>query len=448
MKFFHSCDLKKAMPPLRLLSIGLIGMAGMLSSSLSYSAESVKPLTTENLLKEKPSEVPYFDISNYLTQYSSGLIQAKPLESGKSLSFRVNAFEQSLETTTVEDADAMIDRYTFDEETFIKNSNLPDFLQAKTAYYKSLSFNDKTQTYERKYLYPEDWKDLFFPPRHQLTLPYQRYDQRFVDRSNLPKDSAYYSADWHKSIDAKTQTHLTFGNQLDILSNGLALQKKIELSKKAKKSIFVGVMSFLCDDNSLELFNTLADRVKDGVDVRIMMEGLWTDLAFEKCASKMRKAGMEVILSTDMVTPFKPMILFHNKFWIFDNQEAILGGENIVNSDGASTGFNHKNRDVDVHVVGPAVTDIMQAFADLYDRFSKFPIRTRPFRGITDLRAAIAERVKNETAVTGPENYDRLLGSPETRSKGVCRFVIQGPQAASRYTISQTYVEYINQAKQ
>ena len=150
MKFFHSCDLKKAMPPLRLLSIGLIGMAGMLSSSLSYSAESVKPLTTENLLKEKPSEVPYFDISNYLTQYSSGLIQAKPLESGKSLSFRVNAFEQSLETTTVEDADAMIDRYTFDEETFIKNSNLPDFLQAKTAYYKSLSFNDKTQTYERK----------------------------------------------------------------------------------------------------------------------------------------------------------------------------------------------------------------------------------------------------------------------------------------------------------
>ena len=432
----------------RPLSIGMLSILGALASSPLAHAQT-KAWTTEDLLKSKPTSIPYSEMADYLNHSSSGLLQAKPQGLGEDLHFRVNAFEQSLEATTVQEADWMDAHFTFDESGFIKSMNQPDFLQAKIAYYKNLAFDGKSQTYERKYIYPNDWKDLFFPPVHELTLPDQSYDQRWVDRASLPKDSAYYSSEWHKSVDAKTGTRLTFGNKLELLENGLSLQKKIELAKKATQSIYAGVMTFTCDPNSDQLVDVLIDRAKAGVDVRVVMEGLWTEIGYKKCAKKMRKGGIDLVLTNDMVKIFKPQILFHNKIWIFDNNEAIMGGQNIIDSDGASTGYNHMNRDVDIHVEGPAVTDIMQGYAGFWDHFVDTKHKKKKHRNLDNLRAAIAKRLSDETAAKqrGQENYDQLLGDESTRNKGVCRFGIQGPQG-DRYLVSKLYAEYIGRAEQ
>lgn len=431
-------------------SFGLLGLSVLMLSISARAQDRSSTLNTESMLSNRMTGLLLVDIAEYLKKNSSGFIQVKPKDlAQKSLTFRVNFFEKSLESTTVEDPDSLDQMFSFDEAAFIKSMNAPDFLQAKIEYYKKLAFDSKTQSYERKYLYPNDWKDLFFPPIHDLTLPNQQYDQRFVDRKTLSKESPYYSAEWHKGVDARTKTGLTFGNKLEILSNGISYDRKIELSKKATQSIYVGVMSVVCDKNSMELLNVLGQRVKEGVDVRIIMEGLWTDIAFNGCKKKLRDMGIEVILATDMMKLFKKPILFHNKIWIFDNQEVIMGGENIISADDGSTGFNHHNRDVDVDVKGPAVTDVMNAYADLYDHFVSTPKQKRTHRGVEGLRAAVAQRMQAETEAKarGQENYDSLLGSPDTRSKGVCRFGIQGPQGNPKL-VSELYVEYISQAQQ
>lgn len=410
--------------------------------------------TTDDLLSKRPSQVSYFEVSDYLKRNSNGFITALPLPGTSlpsDLSFRVDSFEKSFQSTTVQSPDALDKQFQFDIAGFTASMRQPDFLRAKISYYQTLPFNRTLQTYARNYLYPEDWMDLFFPPQHSLTLSNQQYDERFVDRAQLPKDSNYFSADWHKRVDALSNTGLTFGNELEVLSNGLSHDKKLELIKRAHKSIYIGVMSFGCDPNSSELLNALAERVSAGVDVRLMMEGLWTTIAFEGCMKKMKEAGIEVILANDMLKFGNQQGLFHNKIWIFDENEGILGGENIVDADGASTGFNHHNRDVDVHVKGPAVTEMMQAYINLYDRYVHTSKQKRKFRGLDELRAATASRFAAETSARqrGQENYESILSSPDTRTKGVCRFVIQGPQGdGNRFRVGQVYTEYVKAAKQ
>ena len=442
---------KKAHFKINPLFLCWMGAIGITQSTFAHATD----WTTAELLSQKPTSVPYQDIADYLSRSSNGWITGSPLAGStfpSNLSFRVNIGEQSLVTNTIQSPDLLDLQFNFDESAFIRSMHQPDFLRAKIAYYQTLPFSQLSQRYARNYLYPEDWMDLFFPPVHTLTLPNQQYDERFIDRSALPQNSTYYSADWHKSVDALTNTRLTFGNELEILTNGLSHDKKKELILKAQNSIYIGVMTFTCDANSMELLDALADRVRAGVDVRIMMEGLWTELAYQGCMKKMKDAGIEVILATDMLKAGNQQGLFHNKIWIFDNHEAIMGGENIITADGASTGFNHNNRDVDVHVFqGPAVTEMMQAYINLYDRYIHTPLQKKQFRGVDALRSAYAQRFNAETLAgqRGQDHYAQILGSPSTRSKGVCRFAIQGPEGdGNRHRVSQVYTEYIKQAQQ
>ncbi len=427
-----------------------LGIAGTLSSAF---ADPV--LTTPDMLAtvKNKSLVNFGEISDYLQAQSGGFIQPV-LESRARLTnvqFRVNADRKTFEHVEVTDPNQMSLSYTFDLAGFAQKMGSPDFLTAKSAYYNNLVFNQDLQAYQRDYITPDEWKSLFFPPQHELTLAPAAYDQRFVDRSEMPQDSEYFSADWHKKVDGLTNTQLTFGNELEILSNGLSFDKKLELVKSAQKSIYVGVMAFVCDSTSRDLLEALKERRKAGVDVRVMLEGVWTEVAFHGCMHEMRKADIEVILATDLLRRGDQQDLFHNKIWIFDENVAIMGGENIINSDSASTGFNAKNRDVDLLVKGPAVTEIMQAYVDLYHRFVKSKHKRKKYKGVEDLEKAVAARTAAETASgqRGQDQYEKILSNKDTRTKGVCRFVIQGPQGPNpdRHRITTAYVEYIKAAK-
>ncbi len=432
------------------LSFAVTSLLGVLGfGATAYSTD----WTTDQLLKQKPT-VTYQELSDYLSRSTNGFITALPLTSTtfpSNLSFNVNTYEKSFESTSLQDPDALDLQFSFDVEGFTKYMNQPDFLHAKIAYYQTLPFDSILQTYARNYLYPNDWKDVFFPPQHELALAPQQYDQLFVDRSQLPQQSNYYNADWHKGVDNATNTELTFGNEVQLLENGLSHDKKLELIRASRKSIYIGVMTFDCSPNSMELLNALAQRVQAGVDVRLMMEGVWTELAYEGCKKKMEDAGIEVVLANDLLKIGDQQDLFHNKIWVFDENEGIMGGENIVPSDGASTGFNHNNRDLDVHVKGPAVTEMMQAYVNLYDRYVNTKSEKKNHRGLDTLRAAISRRTSEEHAnhQRGQENYEVILNNPATRSKGVCRFAIQGPEGdGNRHRVSQVYTSYIQQAQQ
>jgi phosphatidylserine/phosphatidylglycerophosphate/cardiolipin synthase-like enzyme len=394
----------------------------------------------------------YQELNDYLNQSSQGLVSGDDkamnfLEADAPI-YRVNKKRGSFEAQDLDARDAYLKLFHFDLPTYLKNSGAKDFLTAKVNYYKNLEFNEKKQRYIQESLHPEEWKSLFFPPQETLDLPPQAYDDRFLDPASFANTSSYFSADWHKAVDAKTNTRLTFHNDLQILTNNKSFAKKLELVKKSKKSIYIGIMTIMCDKSSLELIDALSERVDAGVDVRVILEGLWSRVVFRGCVKRMEDAGIEVIYANDLIRTGEQHSYFHNKIWIFDESEAIMGGENILNSENQSTGFNGKNRDTDIYIKGPAVTEIMGAYVDLYDRYVHTDHQLRKYRGIEDLRAVTAKKLAAETAahLRGTENYDAVMASPTERDHGVCRFVIQGPQN-NHHKVVDTFLEYVKVAQ-
>src|ERR1035437_3433107 len=96
------------------------------------------------------------------------------------------------------------------------------------------------------------------------------------------------------------------------------------------------------------------------------MEKLYMGTLFRSCANRLRNGGVDVVLVGDQLKLKSLLAFFHVKLWIRDGEEAIVGGQNIVRYENNSTGFNNLNRDTDVLVQGPAVTDFLHEYLDLW----------------------------------------------------------------------------------
>jgi len=109
-----------------------------------------------------------------------------------------------------------------------------------------------------------------------------------------------------------------------------------------------------------------------------------------------------------------------------------MGGQNLVDRSHKATGYNHFNKDTDVRIEGPIVTDLLEDYIKLSERFSRqdFPTHYK-----TEVLAQKEAQRLNGTR--GTENYDRWLGNGDPQ--GMCRFVSQGPHS-EKYKISRAYL--------
>ncbi|HXG01543.1 MAG TPA: hypothetical protein VNL69_12175, partial [Bacteroidota bacterium] len=117
--------------------------------------------------------------------------------------------------------------------------------------------------------------------------------------------------------------------------------------------------------------------------------------------------------------------MFHNKIWIKDGDEAILGGMNILNYENYGDGFNFLNRDTDILVRGPAVTNLLQRFVELWKQYDT---QNRPI-ALGEYTLATRLAAERAAGVRGREHYARWLGDPSTRMNGICRVAVQGNKA-------------------
>jgi phosphatidylserine/phosphatidylglycerophosphate/cardiolipin synthase-like enzyme len=117
-----------------------------------------------------------------------------------------------------------------------------------------------------------------------------------------------------------------------------------------------------------------------------------------------------------------------------------MGGQNLVDRSHKGSGYNHFNKDTDVRATKPIVFDLMEDYANLWQRFSRqdFPLVYKKF--VLDQKEA---QRKAETRRS--ENYDRWLKAESP--KGVCRFISQGPHS-ERYKISRAYLATFEKMEQ
>jgi phosphatidylserine/phosphatidylglycerophosphate/cardiolipin synthase-like enzyme len=330
--------------------------------------------------------------------------------------------------------------FSFDPNSFMNFKNHEDFLSAKIAHYDQFNFSKKRQEYRLSYPAYFYWNGLFHPP---MTLSDFSSDLKKIDkayRNPASSNHEFLTSDYQAEIDSKTKTEMTFSNQLNLLKNRDSIEHKIALVKSTQNYFYASVMVFACGKKELELATAMASAATAGKDIRLMVEGLYSPV-FSRCLKVMRKGGVKVVYSLDSLNPKNPISLLHNKFWIQDGKEAILGGQNMSSSQNKADGKNHYYRDTDVAIKGPLVTDLMDEFSKLWERHT-----TR--HPLSEFKRSVADRKNLERlqGLRGTAAYPEHLDKPFGQINGACRVVFQGPQNERR-TVGELYWELLQKTK-
>lgn len=345
---------------------------------------------------------------------------------------------------------------------FNKLNDNNNFLDAKFHYYQKLNFDAHHQVYTRQYGTLNSWEELIHPPIKSLTLPENNYTRIFNEKNRISKTPhhPFFSPKFQSEIDQLSATELSFGNTLKILPNGTSWQEKLRMIRAAKTSLWIAVMIMRCDASTEILIQEIIRRHREGIDVRIVLEGLYPGLGLDKgCTKKLEAHGVPVIRSSYYANRNQPQSLgvMHHKLWIMDDQEVILGGENLLNLNNYSDGFNGM-RDTDVWVQGPSVTDARYGFIQLWRWVEDIDIKSEYLARNVNLQDSISlidspdfviwDREKYEKApslnpveeqvlkqkwferergVRGQHLYSEKLSSVSSRMRGVCRLMMQIP---------------------
>ena len=402
-------------------------LASLLISSHSF-AYSLKNKTLES----------FADYAQELNHASNGSIQAT---TASGPDFEINSRKNvATPVIALPNPDYIQSLFKIDVEKANENFGVKDFASAKKAFYKEQKFKKFSQKFTRPYAYPSDWRSLFHPPIKTLEHPREVYGRQFASLDeSIKAESPLFDPELHTKLDALTKTEMTSGNSVSLLSNGQnSFREKIRMVKASKNFFFSAVMVQYCDETGSQMVDALIERAQAGVDVRLVVENVWTRLILKKCLKKLTNGGVKVTLATGFFQRKNLATVMHDKFWIRDGEEAIMGGQNMHDFENHSNGFNGLTRDRDVLIKeGPAVTELIKEFVKLWNYFRKEEDLTlKPYSELankkTELEKAAGKR--------GQNLYAQWLTDPVQKTQGLCRVIVQGSQT-SRTLISKAYLE-------
>jgi phosphatidylserine/phosphatidylglycerophosphate/cardiolipin synthase-like enzyme len=343
-------------------------------------------------------------------------------------------------------------RFKFDWQSFMSQSGAKDLQTARQNFYKDLAFISESGQTERPHSYMGFWTGLFHPPITKLTAASDVYDQDLKKPNYNEIKSEYIKPSFQKSIDEYTKTELTAGNKVKLLANNKSYKEKMRFIQEAKDFMFFSVLYFQCDDSTKDLIAEMKKATDRGVEIRFIAERAYTPIQ-AGCLHKFKKAGVKFMGISDLVrqTAFFSGV-FHNKVWIRDGEEAILGGMNLLRAENTSTGFNHLDRDTDVHMQGPLVTDLLEDYDALWNKYRKKAVTKVLFRKFpkTDKYKNMVAKLKAKEYAEGKrgqENYEGWLSNPETRHKGLCRLTVQraGAQGSPITRVLQDHLKHVQE---
>jgi phosphatidylserine/phosphatidylglycerophosphate/cardiolipin synthase-like enzyme len=402
----------------------------MIAAILCSSCAPESGAGTYHTVIEDPSPVSLAGLARYYRQQTGDLVKRSAttrLKSSRFLTFTADPFDhRRILAPSYCTWEEVQDLFFLDEDRFVERSGEPDFLTAALAEYRRMPFDNRKQALVRPYRALAAWGGLFHPPVKILSHPLAFYDREFAPDSTLPEDdSPYFDPAFQQELDTLTQTELTYGNSLRALFNGVeSYPEKLRMIGEAKRFLYVAVMTIVADSTGRELIKLMVNRKRAGVDVRLIVDDFYTFSISSFAVGVLEHEGIPVARVADKrLNQLDRM--FHNKFWIRDGEEAILGGMNILDYENMGTGFNFDNRDTDVLVRGPAVTDLLGSFVRIWKRYDR---EGRSIR-LGDSTVAARRSAEGAAGVRGSEHYAQWLGERSTRMNGICRTAVQGDNA-------------------
>lgn len=423
------------------------------SHAISQTRYSLPKLVKTPLREQGQFDFSLVDISTYYASHpmTSELFKLEsPPESMSELAYKMNDRGDFQMANWHETADNILDyqaAWNFQLSDFVSQYEGKDLIEAKQNFFAPIAYDPKEFHYERPYAYMREWGELPHPPIQNLDAK----DIPVVNHRFTPEGpsaeaqvaSAMNTAEFQKELDKRSQSELTIGNELQILMDSDSTEVKKKLIKKAKSSVFVSTLLFVNDATTMEIVDLLIEKAAQGLDVRVMAEKSLSWI-HGSALRKLRKNGVQVVYANDFFK-YNSSVVYHTKIVAIDNSEVVMGGQNMLDADLGAKGTNFKNRDADLYVKGPGVTDIIWNFTQDWNHFAnKFKIRKwgEPFTK-DQLQVYINKKAEERRqGLRGQEHYAQWFLYPAKLPKGTGRFIGQSPYN-NVDTITEAHLMYL-----
>lgn len=186
-----------------------------------------------------------------------------------------------------------------------------------------------------------------------------------------------------QTTDLLTRSVVRAGNSVTLLSSGEeSYATRWDLIDRAEKSLHMVSFSFMRDDTTRRLAGVVADKTRQGVEVKMIVDDASLYTTFSRhILRKMETAGAEVLTYENPFRYARPSGVkgrpvrrlirntkvaikrrFHEKYLVVDGSEAVLGGMNWGTKYALGGTDDKWWRDTDVHLTGPVVADIQRRF--------------------------------------------------------------------------------------
>lgn len=272
------------------------------------------------------------------------------------------------------------------------------------------------------------------------------------------------SAELCRVLTAVSGVPVTPGNEVEVLRNGDEIfPAMLDEIDRAERSIDLLTYVYWSGEIGTEFARRIARRARDGLRVRVLLDGVGAKPIDPALVARMRSGGAVVnfFRPPDPRHPLRATHRTHRKVMICDEAVGFTGGVGIADEwlgDGRSAG---SWRDTHVRVRGPAVAALRAAFLgnwveterELFDRaFDHFPAHARPgpseiqvIKGtsnpgwndvamtVRSLVELAEERISITTAYFVPDE-DLQLRLSRAAERGVdVRLLVPGPHADKRF---------------
>lgn len=202
-------------------------------------------------------------------------------------------------------------------------------------------------------------------------------------REVLEPFSAVDSPDVHSEIEKLLHRNgaapVRIHNDLTLVKNANeAYFRLVEHIRSAKKNINIMVFIFGNDAVGKAIVDELCLKAKEGVMVRLLVDGLGSFWSTGVFLDPLRKAGGHV----SVFLPVLPLrrkwsanLRNHRKIWLFDDEVAIIGGRNIKEPYMSPDSSSNSWADFNIEIRGEAVPDFHQIFVNdwFYTTNEKLP---------------------------------------------------------------------------
>lgn len=221
--------------------------------------------------------------------------------------------------------------------------------------------------------------------------------------------------------------NITDGNSVNLLVNGhLKFEDLFEEVKKAKSFIHLEYFNFRNDSIAGMLFSLLAEKVKEGVEVRALYDAFGNSSNNKPIKTAMhdsiRSLGIDLVLFDPIKFPWVNHIIprDHRKIVVIDGKVAYTGGMNVADYyiDGIEgIGDWH---DMHMHIEGPVINDIHSIFTRMWKESTGEVLEGEKYfpkyqSSLDNLRMTIVDRNAGTTSDAIRDLFVTMLNSAQKK---------------------------------